>query len=87
MERSYAMRTIGTIYIDGALVMPHGDDRAPLFNPATEKHIGGSGIDDRRNDDGRFPGIFVIADRLTKSEIPGTASLSTPEPMMMRATT
>jgi hypothetical protein len=34
------MRTIGTIYIDGAFVMPHGDDRAPLFNPATEKQIG-----------------------------------------------
>jgi aldehyde dehydrogenase (NAD+) len=34
------MRIIGTIYIDGAFVMPHGDDRAPLFNPATEKQIG-----------------------------------------------
>jgi hypothetical protein len=33
MERSYAMRTIDTIYIDGAFVTPHGDDRAPLFNP------------------------------------------------------
>jgi aldehyde dehydrogenase (NAD+) len=40
MERSYAMRTIDTIYIDGAFVTPHGDDRAPLFNPATEKQIG-----------------------------------------------
>ena len=78
------MRTIDTMYIDGAFVTPRGDDRAPLFNPATEKQIEGSGIDDRRNDDGRFPGIFVIADRLTKSEIRGTASLSTPEPMMMR---
>src|SRR5260221_14003093 len=34
------MRTIYTIYIDGAFVTPHGDDRAPLFNPATEKQIG-----------------------------------------------
>jgi aldehyde dehydrogenase (NAD+) len=34
------MRTIGTIYIDGAFVTPHGDDLAPLFNPATEKQIG-----------------------------------------------
>src|SRR5271170_4793149 len=34
------MRTIDTIYIDGAFVTPHGDDRAPLFNPATEKQIG-----------------------------------------------
>jgi aldehyde dehydrogenase (NAD+) len=34
------MRTIDTIYIDGAFVTPHGDYRAPLFNPATEKQIG-----------------------------------------------
>src|SRR5260221_8270398 len=40
MERSYAMRTIDTIYIDGPFVTPHGDDRAPLFNPAPEKQIG-----------------------------------------------
>jgi aldehyde dehydrogenase (NAD+) len=40
MERRFVMRTIETIYIDGAFVTPHGDDRAPLFNPATEKQIG-----------------------------------------------
>ena len=34
------MRTLDTIYVDGAFVTPHGDDRAPLFNPATEKQIG-----------------------------------------------
>jgi aldehyde dehydrogenase (NAD+) len=34
------MHTIETIYIDDAFVTPHGDDRAPLFNPATEKQIG-----------------------------------------------
>jgi aldehyde dehydrogenase (NAD+) len=34
------MHTIDTIYIDGAFVTPHGDERAPLFNPATEKQIG-----------------------------------------------
>jgi aldehyde dehydrogenase (NAD+) len=34
------MRAIDTIYIDRAFVTPHGDDRAPLFNPATEKQIG-----------------------------------------------
>jgi len=34
------MRTIDTIYIDGSFVTPHGEDRAPLFNPATEKQIG-----------------------------------------------
>src|SRR6204780_830956 len=35
------MRIIDTIYIDGAFATPHGEDRAPLFNPATEKQIGG----------------------------------------------
>jgi aldehyde dehydrogenase (NAD+) len=40
MERGYAMRAIDTIYIDGAFVTSHGGDRAPLFNPATEKQIG-----------------------------------------------
>jgi hypothetical protein len=39
MERSSARRAIDTIYIDGAFVTPHGDDRAPQFNPATEKQI------------------------------------------------
>ena len=34
------MRSIDTIYIDGAFVTPHGEDRAPLFNPATEQQIG-----------------------------------------------
>ncbi|HEY2011724.1 MAG TPA: aldehyde dehydrogenase family protein [Rhizomicrobium sp.] len=34
------MRTIDTIYIDGAFVTPHGNERAPLFNPATEEQIG-----------------------------------------------
>jgi aldehyde dehydrogenase (NAD+) len=34
------MHTIDTIYIEGAFVTPHGTDRAPLFNPATEQQIG-----------------------------------------------
>jgi len=34
------MRAIDTIYIDGAFVAPQGRDRAPLFNPATERQIG-----------------------------------------------
>jgi len=34
------MHIIDTIYIDGTFVTPHGDDRAPLFNPATGKQIG-----------------------------------------------
>jgi aldehyde dehydrogenase (NAD+) len=34
------MRIIDTIYIDGAFVTPHGEARAPLFNPATEDKIG-----------------------------------------------
>lgn len=34
------MRSIDTIYIDGAFVTPHGSARAPLFNPATAEQIG-----------------------------------------------
>ena len=34
------MHSIDTIYIDGAFVTPHGSERAPLFNPATEAQIG-----------------------------------------------
>ena len=34
------MAIIDTIYIDGAFVTPHGSERAPLFNPATEAQIG-----------------------------------------------
>ena len=34
------MRIIDKIYLDGAFVAPHGEARAPLFNPATEAQIG-----------------------------------------------
>jgi aldehyde dehydrogenase (NAD+) len=34
------MHTIDQIYIDGAFVTPHGDERFDLFNPATEEVIG-----------------------------------------------
>ncbi|MBP1847497.1 aldehyde dehydrogenase (NAD+) [Rhizobium petrolearium] len=34
------MRIIDKIYIDGAFVEPHGQEWAPLFNPATEEQIG-----------------------------------------------
>jgi aldehyde dehydrogenase (NAD+) len=34
------MRNIDSIYIDGAFVTPHGEERAPLFNPSTEEQIG-----------------------------------------------
>ncbi|CAN7733712.1 aldehyde dehydrogenase family protein [Neorhizobium sp. LjRoot104] len=34
------MHIIDRIYIDGAFVEPHGDQRALLFNPATEEQIG-----------------------------------------------
>ena len=34
------MHIIDTIYVDDAFVTPHGQDRAPLFNPATEQQIG-----------------------------------------------
>lgn len=34
------MRAIDQIYVDGNFVAPHGQDLAPLFNPATEEQIG-----------------------------------------------
>jgi aldehyde dehydrogenase (NAD+) len=34
------MHSIDQIYIDGAFVTPHGDERFDLFNPATEEVIG-----------------------------------------------
>jgi aldehyde dehydrogenase (NAD+) len=34
------MHTIDQIYIDGAFVTPHGEERFELFNPATEEVIG-----------------------------------------------
>jgi aldehyde dehydrogenase (NAD+) len=34
------MHTIDQIYIDGAFVTPHGEERVDLFNPATEEVIG-----------------------------------------------
>lgn len=34
------MQIIDKIYIDGAFVTPHGEDHAPLYNPATEEQIG-----------------------------------------------
>ncbi len=34
------MRAIDTIYINGSFVRPHGEEEAPLFNPATEERIG-----------------------------------------------
>ncbi|SEM22855.1 aldehyde dehydrogenase (NAD+) [Luteibacter sp. UNCMF331Sha3.1] len=34
------MHSIDHIYIDGAFVVPHGDERFDLFNPATEERIG-----------------------------------------------
>ncbi|MGU7774482.1 aldehyde dehydrogenase family protein [Burkholderia sp. MR1-5-21] len=34
------MQTIDQIYIDGAFVTPHGDERFDLFNPSTEQVIG-----------------------------------------------
>jgi hypothetical protein len=82
----FATRTVDTIYSTALFVTPHGDGRASRFNPVTEKQIGAR-IDDRRNDNGSFSGLFVIADRLTKSEIRASASLSTPEPMMMMRAT
>ena len=45
------MRTIDTIYIGGAFVSPRGDDRAPLFDPATEDQIGEVRLGDARDVD------------------------------------
>jgi len=39
-KRSVPMRDIDCIYIDGAFVTPHGEERTPLFNPSTEEQIG-----------------------------------------------
>jgi hypothetical protein len=65
-----------------SVVTPRGNDRE------TDRAAGSIIVVQAiRNDDGRFPWIVVIADRLTKSEIRANASLSTPELMMMRATT
>ena len=34
------MRDINQVYIDGAFVTPHGEERFELFNPSTEAVIG-----------------------------------------------
>ena len=34
------MRDIDQIYLNGSFVTPHGQERAPLFNPSTEEQIG-----------------------------------------------
>lgn len=34
------MRIIDRVHIDGSFVEPHGEQWAPLFNPATEEQIG-----------------------------------------------
>lgn len=39
-SQAYTMHRIDRIYIDGAFVTPHGDERFDLFNPATEAVIG-----------------------------------------------
>jgi aldehyde dehydrogenase (NAD+) len=43
------MQNIDTIYIDGAFVTPHSDERSPLFNPATEEQIGTVRLGDARD--------------------------------------
>jgi hypothetical protein len=66
MERSSATLTIDTIYIDGALLSRTATTSAAVQSCDREQ-VEDSGIDDRRNDDGRFPGIIVIGARLAKS--------------------
>jgi len=43
------MHTIDQIYIDGAFVTPHGEERFDLFNPATEEVIGTVRLADRED--------------------------------------
>lgn len=45
------MHIIDRIYINGAFVEPHGDQWAPLFNPATEDQIGSVRLADERDAD------------------------------------
>ena len=75
MERSSAARTIDTIYIDGAFVTPHAttERRCSILQP---RNRSGNVIDDRRNDDGRFPGTIVVAAKLIESRIRATRILS-----------
>lgn len=65
------MQTIDTIYIDGAFVTPHGDERAPLFNPATGKQIGTVRLGDARDVDtavATAKRAFPVMLRTTKAE-------------------
>ncbi len=43
------MQAIDSIYIDGAFVTPHGEERFDLFNPATEDRIGSVRLGDRED--------------------------------------
>jgi aldehyde dehydrogenase (NAD+) len=43
------MKIIEQIYVDGAFVAPHGDERFALFNPATEEKIGEVRLGDARD--------------------------------------
>ncbi len=45
------MHIIDRIYINGAFVTPHGDQWAPLFNPATEDQIGSVRLADEQDAD------------------------------------
>lgn len=45
------MHIIDRIYINGAFVEPHGDQWAPLFNPATEEQIGSVRLADEQDAD------------------------------------
>ncbi|MDK1373620.1 MULTISPECIES: aldehyde dehydrogenase family protein [unclassified Sinorhizobium] len=65
------MRDIDTIYINGAFVTPHGQERALLFNPSTEEQIGTVRLGDEQDVDVAVAAAkraFPAFSRTTKAE-------------------
>jgi aldehyde dehydrogenase (NAD+) len=65
------MHMIDTIYIDGAFVTPQGEERAPLFNPATGEQIGSVHLGDARDVDAAVAAAkraFPAMSRTSKAE-------------------
>lgn len=65
------MKIIDQIYIDGAFVTPHGDERFDLFNPATEQVIGSvrlADAEDARRAIAAAKRAFPAHSRRTKAE-------------------
>lgn len=65
------MQIIDTIYIDGAFVTPHGEERFDLFNPATEQVIGRVRLADAQDADDAIAAAkrtFAAFSRTSKRE-------------------